>query len=111
MFMPTKEKQIFKLISCCRMITVQIAEGIAHIQNAQLFDGKAVMARSMNILIKLIIFIAIPLTIAGGELNKAYRVPVIIGATLVAIVVLYVMFLWRRKPSKCTECSKPMKQR
>ena len=93
------------------MITVQIAEQIADIQNAQLFDGKADMARIINTLMKWIVFITLPLTITGGELDKAYRVPVIIGATLFAIVVLYVMFLWRRKPSKCTECSKPMKRR
>jgi hypothetical protein len=93
------------------MITVRIAEQIADIQNAQLFDGKADMARIINTLMKWIVFITLPLTITGGELDKAYRVPVIIGATLFAIVVLCVMFLWRRKPSKCTECSKPMKRR
>jgi hypothetical protein len=87
------------------MITVQFAERIAHIQNAQLFDGKAVMVRSINTSMNWIVLIAIPLTITGGELDKAYRVLVIIGATFFAIVVLYVMFLWRRKPSKCTECS------
>jgi hypothetical protein len=93
------------------MIRVQFAEHLKRHPDRSRSYGTAVMAHSINTLMKLIILLAISFAIAGSELEKIYRVPVIIGAFLLAVVVLYVDFLRRRKSLKCTECSESIKRR
>jgi hypothetical protein len=92
------------------MITVQFAEQISDIQTALVLDGTVVMAHNTKTLMKLAVLLAVALSITGAELVKTYRVPVIIGAFLLAVVGLCVLFLRRRKPFKCIDCNEPIKR-